>query len=292
MATPMRWMSGPLGSLFTRFSLANHRLRLQIIRILHSDPSKRPSLSDILAHEFFSKYRKIPALLPPATLAIPPSKTYYEEHRGSRATSPLTERLRLPRSSSQPSLQRMEPKQKEVWVTKWVDYTSKYGLGYLLSNGLVGVWFNDATKLVLEASSGTFLYVGRTGEAPFTYHLSSFPVSLNKKVTLVQHFKDCLGVAQPLLAASQPFPYVKKWANTDQAMVFRLSSKAVQVSFTDKTELLLCSESQQVIYQDRLGSRSVQNLETVLESGSEELRKRLKYAKEVLAKMLGQTIRS
>lgn len=263
-----------------------------ITRILHSDPSKRPSLSDILAHEFFSKYRKIPALLPPATLAIPPSKTYYEEHRGSRATSPLTDRLRLPRSSSQPSLQRMEPKQKEVWVTKWVDYTSKYGLGYLLSNGLVGVWFNDATKLVLEASSGTFLYVGRTGEAPFTYHLSSFPVSLNKKVTLVQHFKDCLGVAQPLLAASQPFPYVKKWANTDQAMVFRLSSKAVQVSFTDKTELLLCSESQQVIYQDRLGSRSVQNLETVLESGSEELRKRLKYAKEVLAKMLGQTIRS
>ena len=34
-----------------------------------------------------------------------------------------------------------------VWVTKWVDYTSKYGLGYRLSDGTFGVVFNDATKM-------------------------------------------------------------------------------------------------------------------------------------------------
>ena len=34
-----------------------------------------------------------------------------------------------------------------VWVTKWVDYSSKYGMGYVLSNGAVGVLFNDATKV-------------------------------------------------------------------------------------------------------------------------------------------------
>ena len=260
-----------------------------ITRILHSDPAKRPGLSDILGHEFFTKYKKIPQLLPPATLAIPPSRTYYEEHRGSRATSPHTDRLRLPRSSSQPSLHHESKKAKEVWVTKWVDYTNKYGLGYLLSNGLVGVWFNDATKLVLDSSTGTFLYVDRSGDAANSYSLSSFPVGLNKKITLLQHFKECLGVVPSAAPVTQPFPYVKKWANTDQAMVFRLSSKAVQVSFIDKTELLLCSDSQQVIYQDQMGARSVQSLESVLETGSEELRKRLRYAKEVLAKMLGQT---
>ena len=37
-----------------------------------------------------------------------------------------------------------------MWVRKWVDYSSKYGLGYLLSNGSTGVFFNDSTKIVLH----------------------------------------------------------------------------------------------------------------------------------------------
>ena len=38
-----------------------------------------------------------------------------------------------------------------VWVKKWVDYSSKYGLGYLLSNGATGVFFNDSTKIILDS---------------------------------------------------------------------------------------------------------------------------------------------
>jgi polo-like kinase 1 len=37
-----------------------------------------------------------------------------------------------------------------VWIKKWVDYSSKYGLGYLLSNNATGVFFNDSTKIVLD----------------------------------------------------------------------------------------------------------------------------------------------
>lgn len=38
----------------------------------------------------------------------------------------------------------------EVWVKKWVDYSNKYGLGYVLTNGATGVFFNDGTKLILD----------------------------------------------------------------------------------------------------------------------------------------------
>lgn len=41
----------------------------------------------------------------------------------------------------------------EIYVKKWVDYSSKYGLGYLLSNGATGVFFNDSTKIVLDPKS-------------------------------------------------------------------------------------------------------------------------------------------
>jgi hypothetical protein len=39
-----------------------------------------------------------------------------------------------------------------VYVKKWVDYSSKYGLGYLLSDGTTGIYFNDSTKMMLDES--------------------------------------------------------------------------------------------------------------------------------------------
>ena len=35
------------------------------------------------------------------------------------------------------------------WISKWVDYSDKYGFGYQLSDDTIGVIFNDLTKLLL-----------------------------------------------------------------------------------------------------------------------------------------------
>ena len=39
-----------------------------------------------------------------------------------------------------------------LFVTKWVDYSNKYGFGAQLSDGTVLVLFNDSTKIVLSRS--------------------------------------------------------------------------------------------------------------------------------------------
>lgn len=41
-------------------------------------------------------------------------------------------------------------KTNQVFVKKWVDYSTKYGLGYLLSDGTTGIYFNDSTKMCLD----------------------------------------------------------------------------------------------------------------------------------------------
>jgi len=46
-------------------------------------------------------------------------------------------------------------------VTKWVDYSTKYGLGYLLSDHSAGVFFNDSTKIVAEEKGSCFFYYER-----------------------------------------------------------------------------------------------------------------------------------
>ncbi len=43
------------------------------------------------------------------------------------------------------------PLENQVFVSKWIDYSHKYGLGYLLTNGCVGVSFNDSTSIILSA---------------------------------------------------------------------------------------------------------------------------------------------
>jgi len=48
-----------------------------------------------------------------------------------------------------------------MWISKWVDYSSKYGLGYMLSDGSTGVYFNDATKIILHPSGTYFEYLSK-----------------------------------------------------------------------------------------------------------------------------------
>ena len=68
---------------------------------------------------------------------------------------------RAPITAPQGKEEAKTPQQEEVWVKKWVDYSSKYGLGYHLSNASVGVFFNDATKIVLDPNSYHFDYIER-----------------------------------------------------------------------------------------------------------------------------------
>lgn len=87
-------------------------------------------------------------------------------------------------------------KENEVWVRKWVDYSSKYGLGYYLSNDATGVFFNDSTKIVLDPNNYHFDYVERRTldrqDFGYQYTLDQYPKELQKKVTLLQHFRSYL----------------------------------------------------------------------------------------------------
>eukprot|EP01031_Cornospumella_fuschlensis_P024433 gene24433-29533_t len=87
-----------------------------------------------------------------------------------------------------------------VWVVRYVDYTSKYGLGFLLNTGSAGVNFNDSTKIVLSPDGKIFQYFERkkgtaTGSSEHVaqrHYLDSYPPDLHKKVTLLKHFRNYL----------------------------------------------------------------------------------------------------
>jgi polo-like kinase 1 len=177
-----------------------------------------------------------------------------------------------------------------VWVKKWVDYSNKYGLGYMLSNGCAGVFFNDSTKIVGDPKGENFQYMSRPSpnkdEEMISHSLTAYPAEFQKKVTLLQHFRKHLAVTDPINEVSAPLTFIKKWLTTQHAVIFRLSNKVVQVYFQDKTELMLCSGTKQVVYIDKTANISVFPLATAMESGNREMTKRLRYTKEILTNML------
>lgn len=208
------------------------------------------------------------------------------------------------------------PQLPELWVTRWVDYSSKYGVGYMLSDGSVGVYYNDSTKIVLVPDGRRFDYITRRThdrpEVQSTHNFEDYPEDLKKKVTLLRHFKNymltdiidkkdgatfgesSLQVSQtgqpqpqPAVAAPGQLPYVKKWTRNRQAVMFQLSNKMVQVVFMDKTEALLSSRQHFVTYVDKRGQISSYPLNSSLDVPNEELQRRLQYTKDILASLLG-----
>jgi len=211
---------------------------------------------------------------------------------------------------------------QQVWVTRWADFSSKYGLGYGLSDGTYGVSFNDQTKIVQTPHNvlkATFRYyerrLSRDSQAKCTtFSTNSYPSSLHKKVILLGHFKDFLkkykpgtdsskdeGTNQPQMGYSPHFSatgaknapitpsrdtvMVKKWVKTSNAMIFRLSNKAVQVVFNDKTEVILSSAHKAVWYSDKKRQRRFYRIQTD-QPFIPELEKRMKYCREVLSHLL------
>ncbi|CAN0178158.1 unnamed protein product, partial [Ectocarpus sp. 8 AP-2014] len=218
--------------------------------------------------------------------------------RGTRASAAAAAAREAAIAAAAPPL----PPAPTVWVTRYVDYSTKYGLGFLLSDGSAGVYFNDATKIVLEPAGVAFEYIertrrstssspasGGTGDQPprARHTLEDFPPELQKKVTLLNHFRgylhelvkkgkdggtggsSCEGKGEEAVSAQgeggEPLTFLRKWLRTRNAILFRLSNRTVQVVFADHTEILLSNEARVVTFVDKHGSRETHSLQGVLQ---------------------------
>ena len=291
--------------------------------ILVLDPHKRPKLDDVLNHDFFHIGISIPKTMQQSTLACPPSLNYIRKfipNTGPNGIVTNYVRKQKPSEShtndfenngNKPYTSNETPQKSiinhnrsnnlsDISVKKWIDYSSKYGLGYILSDGNVGVYFNDSTKIIYKPNGANFIYIERNSAEKteiITPHVFSeeFSKGLNKKVILLQHFKAYLleeKKNEPVERKEsenideKKYVYVKKWMKTKHAILFRLSNKIVQVSFLDQTEIILSSETKIVTYMDKKGQLSTYPLNTALDSSNSEMTKRLKYTKQILMHML------
>jgi hypothetical protein len=201
---------------------------------------------------------------------------------------------------------------QKILISKWIDYSSKYGLGYQLSNGTYGVLFNDSTKIIVSRDQYQFYYLKRDSnnkgndmdiDIP-VHDFHTYPEELKKKVILTQHFISYLMGEKFIVSQSKPANFeegfmftertvfLKKYARENKAILLRLNNKMIQVVFLDRSELILGSDNGNVNFITSKGevrqtiiSNEAKSYST-LEKSDPSMYKRLNYAKEMLLNLI------
>uniref|UniRef100_A0A669EDG0 Serine/threonine-protein kinase PLK n=1 Tax=Oreochromis niloticus TaxID=8128 RepID=A0A669EDG0_ORENI len=302
-----------------------------IKRMLHADPTQRPTIAELQADEFITS-GYIPLRLPTTCLTVPPrfsiapsTSTELSQRRpltaiNNKGNPPSRTRVERSPNSSDNHLRDMlqqlntiiaaKPSEKAVvrqeeaedpacipifWISKWVDYSDKYGLGYQLCDNSVGVLFNDYTRLIMYADGDSLQYIDKTATESYM-SVRSFPSTLNKKITLLKYFRNYM--SEHLLKAGANIarregdelarlPYLSLWFRTKSAIVLHLTNGTVQINFfQDHTKLILCPLMAAVTYIDEKRDFRTYKLSLLEEFGcSKELASRIRYAKLMVEKL-------
>ncbi|XP_057700575.1 serine/threonine-protein kinase PLK1 [Corythoichthys intestinalis] len=310
-----------------------------IKRMLHADPEKRPTIGEMLTDEFFtSGYTpaRLPTtcLTVPPRFSIAPStlaemsqrrplaalgnkggleNVDTKEEQMPKEAEPVENNLKdllqqlnsiiAAKPSARPLIRQEEAEDPACipifWISKWVDYSDKYGLGYQLCDNSVGVLFNDYTRLIMYADGDSLQYINKKDEESYM-SATTFPPALNKKITLLKYFRNYM--SEHLLKAGANMarregdelarlPYLSLWFRTKSAIVLHLSNGTVQINFfQDHTKLILCPLMSAVTYIDERRDFRTYKLSLLEEFGcSTELFSRMRYAKLMVERLVENT---
>ncbi|KAJ7328217.1 hypothetical protein OS493_025097 [Desmophyllum pertusum] len=185
---------------------------------------------------------------------------------------------------------------KPLLVTKWVDYSNKYGFGAQLSDGSVTVRFNDCSKIALSPGKSTVHYCDQVNNA-CQCRSSAVPTNLQAKFMLLTYFANYMdkhllkgGDSKVTTSADQPsFPFVDIWFRTDITMVMYLSNGTMQVNFfNDHTKIVLIPGASDIllIYIDKQREGTSYLMSDISSQGcAPEMVERLRYCRRVLKKV-------
>ncbi|GAC98266.1 likely protein kinase [Pseudozyma hubeiensis SY62] len=160
---------------------------------------------------------------------------------------------------------RLHPESPRTFLISWLDHSERYGLGYALSDGTVGVYFRDATSMILSAGKKSVDYISTVRASKTTsaktdqlkresfslpsavVEEGSVPRELHSRVRVMKYFEKEImdrlyGADSPLTftdTKSTGMTFVHKWYKTKDAIVFRLSNGTVQLNFYDHTKVFL-----------------------------------------------------
>ncbi|KAF8068666.1 kinase-like domain-containing protein [Lyophyllum atratum] len=198
--------------------------------------------------------------------------------------------------------------EEKVFIVSWVDYCNKYGMGYALTDGSVGVHFNDSTTLVLSPDKHHFDYIASRRQGAVyvrkSHTVDVYPEELKNKVYLLKHFERYImdrlfgeyEYTYEDVDRTRGMEWVQKYLRMKHVIVFKLSHDILQFNFFDHSKLILSSHGLLITHIDKdykmtrwtlsevmaLAIQPNPDVEPEVLKFNQRLVDKLKYCKEVL----------
>ncbi|KAI9429133.1 kinase-like domain-containing protein [Lactarius indigo] len=153
--------------------------------------------------------------------------------------------------------------EERVFIASWVDYCNKYGMGYALTDGSVGVHFNDSTTLVLAADKQHFDYISSRRQGTVyvrrNHTVADYPEELKSKVYLLKHFEGYImgklygdyEYTFTDLQRTKCMHFVQKYLRMKHVIVFKLSHDVLQFNFYDHSKIILSAQGLAIAHIDK-----------------------------------------
>ncbi|KII87666.1 hypothetical protein PLICRDRAFT_162447 [Plicaturopsis crispa FD-325 SS-3] len=153
--------------------------------------------------------------------------------------------------------------EERLFIVSWVDYCNKYGMGYAMTDGSVGVHFNDSTSLVLSADKQHFDYISARKQGAVyvrkSHTVGDYPDDLKSKVYLLKHFERYImdrlygdyDYTYEDVDKTKGMDFVQKYLRMKHVIVFKMSHDVLQFNFYDHSKVILSSQGLLVTHIDK-----------------------------------------
>ncbi|CAH2005349.1 unnamed protein product [Acanthoscelides obtectus] len=173
-----------------------------------------------------------------------------------------------------------------IWVSKWVDYSDKYGFGYQLCDEGVGVMFNDTTKLIMLPNGINVHYIDKNGDESYMT-MDTYPKQYEKKMKLLSYFSRYMREHLVKTGAEHVrqndtvsrIPHLHQWVRSTSGVLMQLNNGTVQMNFGDHTKIIMCPLMTAITYIDKDSTFSTYTFDTIEKNGcSQALFEKMHYA--------------
>jgi len=203
-----------------------------------------------------------------------------------------------------------EKKYFGIRISKYFDYSSKFGFVFFINNTHIGICFNDFSNIIKtmpedENAQSEYLHYEKDGqpynalnETELQNYLSSKSTSRDiiKKFEIFKrivekHQKDFDEVKKLKdefapnslnnIDGNKAF-FIKKFLISKNAILFRLSNKLIQIFFNDDTEMSFSTETTKFLYINKERNEISRDIQDAMNGNDKDLINKIKISKNLL----------
>ena len=284
-----------------------------IRQILIKDPSKRPTLNQIIYHDFFNR-EGIPKYFSNKTFNIKEKpEDYPEEILNKDITIKKLISIVRPIIKSDKKYDQIESVNDikgendtgiNIYIKYYFNYNEKFGIGYLLNNGDIGVYYKDKTIILLNKNNNDYLYIEKNGEKK-NFVKNNIPEKYKNKIKILNGFIKTFERKKEKEKNSNVNNkeeeernennnnnniYAKNVIIDKKCVILKLTNEVDHAFFADDVEIIISKNENILTYIESNKYKTNIKLDKVLLNPCRELHKRIKYIQYINIEYLSKKI--